>query len=101
VKPREWAYFSAETLKLLEKYAGRRVVKELVHRYVKRHGLLAPKYMQKAAWRLMVRSTPREVACFIQSRLEELKVSGARYEDPLTEADERYLRIVEALNPYR
>jgi len=45
---------------------------------------------------------PREVARFIQSRFGGgLKVSGARYEDPLAEADECYPRMVEALNPYR
>jgi hypothetical protein len=101
VKPREWAYFSTETLKLLEKYAGRRVVRELVHRYVKRHGLLAPKYMQKAAWRLMVSPCHGRSPASYRAGSGGLKVSGARYEDPLAEADECYPRMVEALNPYR
>jgi intergrase/recombinase len=97
VKPCEWAYFSTETLRLLEKYAGRRVVKRVVEKYVKKYGLLAPKYMRKAAWRLMVRSMPREVARFIQSRFGELKVSEARYEDLLAEADEYYPKYLERL----
>jgi len=44
--------------------------------------------MRKVAWRLMVRVMPREVARFIQSRFGELKVSEARYEDLLSEADQ-------------
>jgi len=54
--------------------------------------------MRKVAWRLMVRAMPREVARFIQSRFGELKISEARYEDLLSEADEyypRYLRLLQ------
>jgi len=32
--------------------------------------------MRKVAWRLMIRAMPREVARFVQSRFEELKISG-------------------------
>ena len=46
--------------------------------------------VRKVAWRLMVMAVPREVARFIQSRFGELKVSEARYEDLLGEADELY-----------
>jgi intergrase/recombinase len=53
--------------------------------------------MRKAAWRLMIRSMPREVARFIQSRFGELKVSEARYEDLLAEADEYYPKYLERL----
>ena len=41
---------------------------------------------------------PREVARFIQSRFGELKVSKARYEDLLGEADQyypKYLRLLQ------
>jgi intergrase/recombinase len=38
----------------------------------------------------MIRAMPREVARFIQSRFGELKVSEARYEDLLGEADQYY-----------
>jgi intergrase/recombinase len=61
-----------------------------LERFVSRRGLLLPKYMRKVAWRLMVRVMPREVARFIQSRFGELKVSEARYEDLLSEADRHY-----------
>jgi intergrase/recombinase len=97
VKPCEWAYFSMETLKLLEKYAGRRVARRTLERYVERRNLLLPRYVRKAAWRLMIRSMPREVARFIQSRFGELKVSEARYEDLLAEADEYYPKYLERL----
>jgi intergrase/recombinase len=46
--------------------------------------------MRKVAWRLMVKAMPREVARFIQSRFGELKISEARYEDLLGEADQYY-----------
>jgi intergrase/recombinase len=45
----------------------------------------------------MVRSMGREVARFVQSRLGELKVSEARYEDLLGEADEYYPRYLALL----
>jgi intergrase/recombinase len=47
----------------------------------------------------MVKEMPREVARFMQSRLGELKISEARYEDLLGEADQycsRYLMLVKA-----
>ena len=97
VKPCEWAYFSTETLKLLEKHAGKRVDRRALERYIERRKLLLPKYVRKVAWRLMVRAMPREIARFIQSRFGELKVSEARYEDLLAEADEYYPRYLERL----
>jgi intergrase/recombinase len=69
-----------------------------LQRYAKRHDLLAPKYVRKAAWRLMIRAMPREVARFVQSRFGELKVSEARYEDLLAEADEHYPKYLERLD---
>jgi intergrase/recombinase len=97
-KPCEWAYFSTKTLKLLEEYAGSTVNRRPLEKYVKRRSLLLPKYMRKAAWRLMIRVMPREVARFIQSRFGELKVSEARYEDLLSEADTHYPRYLEELD---
>ena len=93
-KPCEWAYLSLETLRLLEEPAGESVDRNSVRKYAKRHGLLPPKHMRKVAWRLMVKVMPREVARFIQSRFGELKVSEARYEDLLSEADEHYPRYL-------
>jgi intergrase/recombinase len=98
VKPCEWAYFSTETLKLLEKHAGKRVRRRVLEKYVEKHGLLLPKYVRKAAWRLMIKVMPREVARFVQSRFGELKVSEARYEDLLAEADEHYPKYLEQLD---
>ncbi|WP_237697049.1 integrase [Desulfurococcus amylolyticus] len=89
-KPCEWVYFSLNTLRLLEKYRGSRISRRVVEKFVRGHGLLAPKYMRKASWRLMIQVMPREVARFIQSRFGELKVSEARYEDLLGEADKYY-----------
>jgi intergrase/recombinase len=89
-KPCEWVYFSTNTLRLLEEYAGSTVGRVPLQKYVKRRGLLLPKYVRKAAWRLMIRAMPREVARFIQSRFGELKISEARYEDLLGEADQYY-----------
>jgi len=96
-KPCEWVYFSLETLRLLEKHARKEVDRFPITRYTRRHGLLPPKYMRKVAWRLMVRAMPREVARFIQSRFGELRVSEARYEDLLSEADEHYPKYLEKL----
>jgi intergrase/recombinase len=72
-------------------------LKTLVRRYVKRHGLLVPKCMRKVAWKSMVRVMPREVARFTQSRFGELKISEARYEDLLSEADEHYPKYLNYL----
>ena len=51
--------------------------------------------MRKTTWRLMMEAMPREVARFIQNRIGELKISEARYEDLLSEADERYPKYLE------
>jgi intergrase/recombinase len=96
-KPCEWAYFSTETLQLLQRYAGRSINRSVVTRYAKRHGLLAPKMMRKVSWRILVQVMPREVAKFIQSRFGELRVSEARYEDLLSEADSHYPKYLEKL----
>jgi len=86
----EWIYLSTETLKLIETIAPRKIGRHQVTRYSKRNKLVPPKYMRKIAWRLMIKAMNREVARFIQSRLGELKISEARYEDLLEEADKQY-----------
>ncbi|MCC6014623.1 MAG: integrase [Desulfurococcaceae archaeon] len=97
-KPCEWAYLSTTTLELLEEYAGTKVGRRSLERFVSRRSLLPAKYMRKVAWRLMIRVMPREVARFIQSRFGELRVSEARYEDLLSEADTYYPRYLEELS---
>ncbi|MGC9107055.1 MAG: integrase [Infirmifilum sp.] len=96
-KPCEWVYFSLDTLKLLERYEGSEISKRAIEKFVRGHGLLAPKYMRKASWRLMIQVMSREVARFIQSRFGELKVSEARYEDLLSEADMYYPSYIDHL----
>jgi intergrase/recombinase len=98
MKPCEWAYFSLDTFKILEEYSGKRIARRLVYKYVKKRSLLLPKYIRKISWRLMIKIMPREVARFVQSRLGELKISEARYEDLLAEADEYYPKYLEYLN---
>jgi intergrase/recombinase len=98
VKPCEWAYFSVDTLRLIEKYKNIHVDRYAVVKYAKRNGLILPKYIRKISWRLMIKIMPREIARFIQSRLGELKISEARYEDLLAEADEYYPKYLEYLN---
>jgi intergrase/recombinase len=98
MKPCEWAYFSLDTFKILEKYSGKKIARRLVYKYVKKRGLLLPKYIRKISWRLMIKIMPREIARFVQSRLGELKISEARYEDLLAEADEYYPKYLEYLN---
>jgi len=56
--------------------------------------------VRKAAWRLVVKAMPREVARFIESRFGELRVSETRYEDLLSEADEAYSKYLRALDNY-
>jgi len=97
-KPCEWIYFSTETLKMLDEILPRHVNRHQVTRYAKRHGLVLPKYVRKISWRLMVKTVSREVARFIQSRFGELRVSEARYEDLLSEADEQYPRYLSYLS---
>jgi len=45
----------------------------------------------------MIKAIPREVARFVQSRLGELRVSEARYEDLLGEADQYYPKYLAVL----
>jgi intergrase/recombinase len=97
IKPCDWAYFSINTLGILMKYASHKIRMKVLQKYVKKHGLLMPKYMRKLAWRSMIQVMPREVARFIQSRFGELKVSESRYEDLLAEADEYYPKYLEYL----
>ncbi|NAZ13387.1 MAG: integrase, partial [Desulfurococcales archaeon] len=97
VKPCEWAYFSLDTLRLLKEYSGISISRRALTKYVKRRSLLLPKYVRKISWRLMIKVMSREVARFIQSRFGELKISEARYEDLLGEADEYYLRYIKLL----
>ncbi|MDT7890028.1 MAG: integrase [Desulfurococcales archaeon] len=97
VKPCEWAYLSIDTLRLLREYSGISIDRRTLTKYVKRRDLLLPKYVRKIAWRLMIKAMPREVARFIQSRFGELKISEARYEDLLSEADQHYSKYLEKL----
>jgi intergrase/recombinase len=98
VKPCEWAYFSIDTLRLLKEYSGISISRRALTKYVRRRNLLLPKYVRKISWRLMIKVMSREVARFIQSRFGELKVSEARYEDLLSEADEYYPKYLETLS---
>ncbi|MEM2261625.1 MAG: integrase [candidate division WOR-3 bacterium] len=100
VKPCEWAYFSIETLRLIEKYKGTRISGKVLSKYIRKHDLLSPKYMRKIAWRLMIQTISREVARFIQSRFGELKISELRYEDLLSEADQHYPSYITLLGSY-
>jgi intergrase/recombinase len=84
-------------LELLKGYVGDCFNERTIARYATRHRLLAPKYMRKVSWRLMIKAMPREVARFIQSRFGELKISEARYEDLLSEADEHYPKYLECI----
>jgi intergrase/recombinase len=97
VKPCEWAYFSIDTLRLLKEYSGINISRRALTKYVKRRNLLLPKYVRKISWRLMIKVMSREIARFIQSRFGELKISEARYEDLLGEADMNYPRYLNML----
>jgi len=96
-KPCEWVYMSLGAVKLVYEVAGTKISRQNVWRYAKRHSLVAPKYMRKVAWRLMVKAMSREAARFIQSRFGELKISEARYEDLLSEADKAYSKYLGVL----
>ncbi len=96
-KPCEWIYFSTETLELIGQVVPRHINRHQVRKYARRHNLVLPKYMRKVSWRLMVKAVSREAARFIQSRFGELRVSEARYEDLLGEADQQYLAYLNLL----
>ncbi|MEM1651134.1 MAG: integrase [Sulfolobales archaeon] len=89
-KPCEWIYMSRGTIELLKTLAPKDINRNSVRRYARRHSLTLPKMFRKVSWRIMLQTMPREVARFIQSRFGELRVSEARYEDLLSEADEYY-----------
>jgi intergrase/recombinase len=94
MKPCEWTYLSKETIDMIREIAGARMRRQVIQKYAREHGLLPPKTMRKISWRLMIKAMPREVARFIQSRFGELKISEARYEDLLSEADDHYPRYL-------
>jgi len=79
---------------MLSEIAPKHVNRHQVARYAKRHNLVLPKYLRKISWRLMIKVMPREVTRFVQSRFGGLRVSEARYEDLLSEADENYPRYL-------
>jgi len=93
----EWIYMTAEAAKLAQEIAGKKISRQNVWRYAKRHNLVAPKMMRKVAWRLMIKAISREAARFIQSRFGELEISEARYEDLLSEADEEYPKYLQTV----
>ncbi|HEU17006.1 MAG TPA: integrase, partial [Nitrososphaeria archaeon] len=97
-KPCMWIYLSSWTLEELRSMAPLRISRRVVTKYARAHDLLLPKMIRKLAWREMVQSMPREVARFVQSRLGELKVSEARYEDLLSEADSAFPGYLRALS---
>jgi len=57
-------------LELLKMNVGCCFNERAIARYATRHGLLAPKYMRKVSWRLMIETMPREVVRFIRNRFE-------------------------------
>jgi intergrase/recombinase len=79
--------------KAAKEVSGDSLDKRTVTKYAKRREPSTLKYMRKALWKLMIKAMPREVARFIQSRFEELKISESRYEDLLSEADQCYPEI--------
>ena len=83
---------------LLREHVGAGINGRPLEKYASKHGLLQPKCMGKAAWRLMMKAMLREVARFIESRLGELKISEARYEDLLGEADHYYPEYLKLLS---
>ena len=97
IKPCEWIYFSTEAMGLLASTVPRHINRHQVRKYARKHGLVLPKCMRKVSWRLMVKAMRREAARFIQSRFGELRVSEARYEDLLGEADKAYPAYLRAL----
>ncbi|MEM4546724.1 MAG: integrase, partial [Nitrososphaerota archaeon] len=99
-KPCEWIYMSRGTIELLKTLAPKDINRNSVRRYARRHSLTLPKMFRKVSWRIMVQTMPREVARFIQSRFGELRVSEARYEDLLSEADEHYPNYILALRSH-
>lgn len=94
MKPCEWAYLSRETVEMIRGVAGAGMRRQVILKYAREHGLLPPKTMRKISWRLMIKAMPEKIARFIQSRFGELKISEARYEDLLSEADDHYPRYL-------
>ncbi|MEM1842696.1 MAG: integrase [Ignisphaera sp.] len=99
-KPCEWIYMSRGTIELLKTLAPREIGRRDVWEYVKKRSMVLPKMIRKISWRIMVQTMPREVARFIQSRFGELKISEARYEDLLTEADKHYPKYLNTILIY-
>ncbi|RLG74436.1 MAG: integrase, partial [Thermoprotei archaeon] len=97
-KPCDWVYFPKELVELLERYGGTKRDRSKVSDYARYHNLLRPKYLRKLHWQIgkkVVRD--KDVLRFIQSRFGELKISEERYADLLSDADEEYPRLAEAL----
>jgi len=84
-------------MKPLQEFALRDANRNQFRKYIKRRGLLLPEMIRKATWRLMVKAMSREAARFVQSRFGELRISKVRYGDLLSEADDVYLKYLEAV----
>jgi len=90
---------SQEHTKPIKKYGGIKRDEKAITRYAIRHNLLRPKYLRKINWRYCVKTVKDKDVCrFIQSRLEELKISETRYGDLLEETDQEYPELMNVLN---
>jgi|GEM_PF-2357705 len=58
---------------------------------------VVPQRIFQQVLEMMIKAMSREVARFVQSRFGELKISEARYEDLLGEADMNYPRYLNML----
>ena len=96
----DWVYMSTETLNLLKENSGKTINRSTLTRYIKKHNLILPKYIRKISWRIMIKTVGREISKFLQSRYGELSISEARYENLLTEADEKYPAYLRAIEKY-
>ncbi|MCD6300615.1 MAG: hypothetical protein J7L82_00920 [Staphylothermus sp.] len=95
--PCEWIYFSTDTLKIISKYAPKRIYYNNIARYARRHELLRPSIMRKVSWRIMIETIDRLAALFIQSRFGEISLEEKSLN--LVElADREYPKYLKVLN---
>lgn len=82
----------------MSEWGGESRTSNSVSHYFIKNALLRPKYLRKINWRILVRVIPdKDVARFIHSRLGEVRIGEARYDDLLTTADEWYPKALQAL----
>ena len=96
-----YAYFTTETLNLIQKVAGEPLIPQNASHYYMKYGFTAPKYLRKFAFSKMIElGVPESVADFIEGRVPK-RIGAKHYMILVKQADWFYPRYAEYVNGLR